>query len=197
MIRRPPRSTLSSSSAASDVYKRQLIHPPVRGRLPRALPKLSQKESEPVRIPSHLPQRVTDLRALHGPARRGLVAELPAVALRKGHDRVRLIQREERLGRHRAVVREASAVVGSRSIQDLEGVVEAVHPELRSRPHDTLPNETSQSSSDRNLLSPERLLSRPTSSGCIIGGEEGRGNPRKCRPPHKVLARRRRRTHSV
>eukprot|EP00658_Telonema_sp_P-2_P022938 TRINITY_DN19186_c0_g1_i1.p1 TRINITY_DN19186_c0_g1~~TRINITY_DN19186_c0_g1_i1.p1 ORF type:complete len:120 (-),score=22.97 TRINITY_DN19186_c0_g1_i1:26-385(-) len=26
MIRRPPRSTLSSSSAASDVYKRQLIH---------------------------------------------------------------------------------------------------------------------------------------------------------------------------
>ena len=27
MIRRPPRSTLSSSSAASDVYKRQGIHP--------------------------------------------------------------------------------------------------------------------------------------------------------------------------
>eukprot|EP00658_Telonema_sp_P-2_P079544 TRINITY_DN7712_c0_g1_i3.p1 TRINITY_DN7712_c0_g1~~TRINITY_DN7712_c0_g1_i3.p1 ORF type:complete len:107 (+),score=7.57 TRINITY_DN7712_c0_g1_i3:131-451(+) len=27
MIRRPPRSTLSSSSAASDVYKRQLIYP--------------------------------------------------------------------------------------------------------------------------------------------------------------------------
>src|SRR5674536_114260 len=26
MIRRPPRSTLSSSSAASDVYKRQLTH---------------------------------------------------------------------------------------------------------------------------------------------------------------------------
>ena len=26
MIRRPPRSTLSSSSAASDVYKRQLLH---------------------------------------------------------------------------------------------------------------------------------------------------------------------------
>ena len=26
MIRRPPRSTLSSSSAASDVYKRQLIY---------------------------------------------------------------------------------------------------------------------------------------------------------------------------
>src|SRR5665648_1278902 len=26
MIRRPPRSTLSSSSAASDVYKRQAIH---------------------------------------------------------------------------------------------------------------------------------------------------------------------------
>eukprot|EP00658_Telonema_sp_P-2_P017894 TRINITY_DN16989_c0_g1_i3.p1 TRINITY_DN16989_c0_g1~~TRINITY_DN16989_c0_g1_i3.p1 ORF type:complete len:109 (+),score=26.52 TRINITY_DN16989_c0_g1_i3:96-422(+) len=27
MIRRPPRSTLSSSSAASDVYKRQVYHP--------------------------------------------------------------------------------------------------------------------------------------------------------------------------
>src|SRR5674536_378221 len=27
MIRRPPRSTLSSSSAASDVYKRQVFHP--------------------------------------------------------------------------------------------------------------------------------------------------------------------------
>src|SRR5664280_3694841 len=27
MIRRPPRSTLSSSSAASDVYKRQLLSP--------------------------------------------------------------------------------------------------------------------------------------------------------------------------
>src|SRR5664279_2402516 len=27
MIRRPPRSTLSSSSAASDVYKRQLLFP--------------------------------------------------------------------------------------------------------------------------------------------------------------------------
>src|SRR5664279_5156191 len=30
MIRRPPRSTLSSSSAASDVYKRQVRIPPVR-----------------------------------------------------------------------------------------------------------------------------------------------------------------------
>src|SRR5664279_5673687 len=30
MIRRPPRSTLSSSSAASDVYKRQLSHSIVR-----------------------------------------------------------------------------------------------------------------------------------------------------------------------
>eukprot|EP00656_Telonema_subtile_P011781 TRINITY_DN15875_c0_g1_i1.p2 TRINITY_DN15875_c0_g1~~TRINITY_DN15875_c0_g1_i1.p2 ORF type:complete len:106 (+),score=26.00 TRINITY_DN15875_c0_g1_i1:70-387(+) len=29
MIRRPPRSTLSSSSAASDVYKRQLDYVPV------------------------------------------------------------------------------------------------------------------------------------------------------------------------
>ena len=28
MIRRPPRSTLSPSSAASDVYKRQLLNPP-------------------------------------------------------------------------------------------------------------------------------------------------------------------------
>src|SRR5664279_6492290 len=43
MIRRPPRSTLSSSSAASDVYKRQLFYrlnvftifmPPLRDRRP-------------------------------------------------------------------------------------------------------------------------------------------------------------------
>src|SRR5664280_3819580 len=31
MIRRPPRSTLSSSSAASDVYKRQLLKPVPKG----------------------------------------------------------------------------------------------------------------------------------------------------------------------
>eukprot|EP00658_Telonema_sp_P-2_P042293 TRINITY_DN30348_c0_g1_i2.p1 TRINITY_DN30348_c0_g1~~TRINITY_DN30348_c0_g1_i2.p1 ORF type:complete len:137 (+),score=27.95 TRINITY_DN30348_c0_g1_i2:142-552(+) len=30
MIRRPPRSTLSSSSAASDVYKRQMQSPPAK-----------------------------------------------------------------------------------------------------------------------------------------------------------------------
>src|SRR5674536_117450 len=33
MIRRPPRSTLSSSSAASDVYKRQLVNPSNRRKL--------------------------------------------------------------------------------------------------------------------------------------------------------------------
>src|SRR5664279_2326473 len=33
MIRRPPRSTLSSSSAASDVYKRQLHRVECRGQL--------------------------------------------------------------------------------------------------------------------------------------------------------------------
>src|SRR5664280_3822683 len=33
MIRRPPRSTLSSSSAASDVYKRQLVENEVRRHL--------------------------------------------------------------------------------------------------------------------------------------------------------------------
>src|SRR5665648_434641 len=31
MIRRPPRSTLSSSSAASDVYKRQSVKLPLKG----------------------------------------------------------------------------------------------------------------------------------------------------------------------
>ena len=36
MIRRPPRSTLDRSSAASDVYKRQAVHrgPSTAGRLP-------------------------------------------------------------------------------------------------------------------------------------------------------------------
>eukprot|EP00658_Telonema_sp_P-2_P037572 TRINITY_DN27016_c0_g1_i1.p1 TRINITY_DN27016_c0_g1~~TRINITY_DN27016_c0_g1_i1.p1 ORF type:complete len:110 (+),score=11.66 TRINITY_DN27016_c0_g1_i1:140-469(+) len=37
MIRRPPRSTLSSSSAASDVYKRQVRQSPVR-LVPSVLP---------------------------------------------------------------------------------------------------------------------------------------------------------------
>src|SRR5664280_942418 len=32
MIRRPPRSTLSSSSAASDVYKRQILHHVMDGK---------------------------------------------------------------------------------------------------------------------------------------------------------------------
>src|SRR5674536_375176 len=48
MIRRPPRSTLSSSSAASDVYKRQLH--------PRAA------------------SQFADLAASVGPARRGLLS---------------------------------------------------------------------------------------------------------------------------
>eukprot|EP00658_Telonema_sp_P-2_P009063 TRINITY_DN13426_c0_g1_i2.p1 TRINITY_DN13426_c0_g1~~TRINITY_DN13426_c0_g1_i2.p1 ORF type:complete len:115 (+),score=31.33 TRINITY_DN13426_c0_g1_i2:146-490(+) len=34
MIRRPPRSTLSSSSAASDVYKRQVPEPPNQRGVP-------------------------------------------------------------------------------------------------------------------------------------------------------------------
>src|SRR5674536_180082 len=37
MIRRPPRSTLSSSSAASDVYKRQVIEWALHGYSPVAL----------------------------------------------------------------------------------------------------------------------------------------------------------------
>src|SRR5674536_57514 len=37
MIRRPPRSTLSSSSAASDVYKRQVIEWVMAGYSPIAL----------------------------------------------------------------------------------------------------------------------------------------------------------------
>src|SRR5665648_911967 len=60
MIRRPPRSTLSSSSAASDVYKRQLEHA-VRGVLGRG------RELVPVLVPAlrqvHL--RVAEHRA-HG-----------------------------------------------------------------------------------------------------------------------------------
>src|SRR5678816_621005 len=37
MIRRPPRSTLDRSSAASDVYKRQVLDPPVPTDLGRAV----------------------------------------------------------------------------------------------------------------------------------------------------------------
>src|SRR5664279_2056205 len=43
MIRRPPRSTLSSSSAASDVYKRQLLH--------RAADLVAEREDPVVRNP--------------------------------------------------------------------------------------------------------------------------------------------------
>eukprot|EP00658_Telonema_sp_P-2_P059272 TRINITY_DN48088_c0_g1_i1.p1 TRINITY_DN48088_c0_g1~~TRINITY_DN48088_c0_g1_i1.p1 ORF type:complete len:156 (-),score=39.53 TRINITY_DN48088_c0_g1_i1:13-480(-) len=38
MIRRPPRSTLSSSSAASDVYKRQLTNMSMAGLVPHPRP---------------------------------------------------------------------------------------------------------------------------------------------------------------
>eukprot|EP00658_Telonema_sp_P-2_P079167 TRINITY_DN7583_c0_g1_i2.p1 TRINITY_DN7583_c0_g1~~TRINITY_DN7583_c0_g1_i2.p1 ORF type:complete len:126 (+),score=10.99 TRINITY_DN7583_c0_g1_i2:74-451(+) len=59
MIRRPPRSTLSSSSAASDVYKRQPKAPPRRpnttielSRKPRPLPRalLRPNSSSPGKI---------------------------------------------------------------------------------------------------------------------------------------------------
>eukprot|EP00658_Telonema_sp_P-2_P047099 TRINITY_DN35633_c0_g1_i1.p1 TRINITY_DN35633_c0_g1~~TRINITY_DN35633_c0_g1_i1.p1 ORF type:complete len:105 (+),score=35.87 TRINITY_DN35633_c0_g1_i1:67-381(+) len=43
MIRRPPRSTLSSSSAASDVYKRQAVG---RKRKPRRMPTAPRREFE-------------------------------------------------------------------------------------------------------------------------------------------------------
>src|SRR5674536_286658 len=42
MIRRPPRSTLSSSSAASDVYKRQLLNEFDLGVASRHLEKVGQ-----------------------------------------------------------------------------------------------------------------------------------------------------------
>src|SRR5674536_357735 len=44
MIRRPPRSTLSSSSAASDVYKRQLETDIVRGRPPAFVARRTRKD---------------------------------------------------------------------------------------------------------------------------------------------------------
>src|SRR5664279_4076340 len=46
MIRRPPRSTLSSSSAASDVYKRQPLDAPARAEVQTGLS--SRFQSDPV-----------------------------------------------------------------------------------------------------------------------------------------------------
>eukprot|EP00658_Telonema_sp_P-2_P048547 TRINITY_DN36923_c0_g1_i6.p1 TRINITY_DN36923_c0_g1~~TRINITY_DN36923_c0_g1_i6.p1 ORF type:complete len:268 (-),score=49.04 TRINITY_DN36923_c0_g1_i6:146-949(-) len=60
MIRRPPRSTLSSSSAASDVYKRQLEH---LAALPHLLPTYSALPQTSGTIPWHtLPQAVDPVR---------------------------------------------------------------------------------------------------------------------------------------
>eukprot|EP00656_Telonema_subtile_P016157 TRINITY_DN18523_c0_g1_i1.p1 TRINITY_DN18523_c0_g1~~TRINITY_DN18523_c0_g1_i1.p1 ORF type:complete len:201 (-),score=50.11 TRINITY_DN18523_c0_g1_i1:253-855(-) len=47
MIRRPPRSTLSSSSAASDVYKRQGCHHPHQPP-PAAAPQSSQEDKDTI-----------------------------------------------------------------------------------------------------------------------------------------------------
>src|SRR5664279_4239867 len=88
MIRRPPRSTLSSSSAASDVYKRQLLlHPAgLRNKFRR-----SRAELRPV-SPGLLGQtRVVGLPERNGQAIGGW-AECPAAARRRrqlgpGNDR--------------------------------------------------------------------------------------------------------------
>src|SRR5450756_3120015 len=45
MIRRPPRSTQSRSSAASDVYKRQLRDPPVAIETGEARPEDGEREA--------------------------------------------------------------------------------------------------------------------------------------------------------
>eukprot|EP00658_Telonema_sp_P-2_P004644 TRINITY_DN11722_c0_g1_i15.p1 TRINITY_DN11722_c0_g1~~TRINITY_DN11722_c0_g1_i15.p1 ORF type:complete len:100 (-),score=16.54 TRINITY_DN11722_c0_g1_i15:553-852(-) len=54
MIRRPPRSTLSSSSAASDVYKRQVqgVQP-----APRVLARKAPKPVQTLPDPEHLRAR--------------------------------------------------------------------------------------------------------------------------------------------
>src|SRR5674536_186112 len=51
MIRRPPRSTLSSSSAASDVYKRQLYATPAQADPGRVT------EANPTRPDPEVPER--------------------------------------------------------------------------------------------------------------------------------------------
>eukprot|EP00658_Telonema_sp_P-2_P009020 TRINITY_DN13412_c0_g3_i2.p2 TRINITY_DN13412_c0_g3~~TRINITY_DN13412_c0_g3_i2.p2 ORF type:complete len:112 (+),score=22.82 TRINITY_DN13412_c0_g3_i2:122-457(+) len=52
MIRRPPRSTLSSSSAASDVYKRQGINAEYGKTTPAAMGNLCAPEDEVSNPPS-------------------------------------------------------------------------------------------------------------------------------------------------
>src|SRR5674536_164233 len=59
MIRRPPRSTLSSSSAASDVYKRQPLH----------IVGASEAESQPVAEPGWLEWLVAESASSPGSAK--------------------------------------------------------------------------------------------------------------------------------
>ena len=62
MIRRPPRSTLDRSSAASDVYKRQMLD-----RQPDAIVfgLMGAKEIDVPRIPADLPVVLINLSLIH------------------------------------------------------------------------------------------------------------------------------------
>ena len=54
MIRRPPRSTLDRSSAASDVYKRQDLDTPVEEMEDAVLASLLNGMDEPLRVSSNV-----------------------------------------------------------------------------------------------------------------------------------------------
>ena len=63
MIRRPPRSTQSRSSAASDVYKRQTLFSPVATTLTKALVKVvatGEKRVESLRLSDAFRAKVID-----------------------------------------------------------------------------------------------------------------------------------------
>src|SRR5665809_172771 len=94
MIRRPPRSTQSRSSAASDVYKRQLPEPPDLDDppLPEAVcePQLGRR-LDPAAAPAGVPQKPSD-DPLARPGELDDLAvallEVLADALELSHDRV-------------------------------------------------------------------------------------------------------------
>eukprot|EP00658_Telonema_sp_P-2_P086052 TRINITY_DN995_c0_g3_i3.p1 TRINITY_DN995_c0_g3~~TRINITY_DN995_c0_g3_i3.p1 ORF type:complete len:173 (+),score=56.27 TRINITY_DN995_c0_g3_i3:116-634(+) len=85
MIRRPPRSTLSSSSAASDVYKRQILYglqrPPLNGQhtVLRADDSTKFDELAPTLLPFYTTNAFETVRISCDPANKQLLAQLGQV----------------------------------------------------------------------------------------------------------------------
>src|SRR5664279_4934635 len=95
MIRRPPRSTLSSSSAASDVYKRQLpVRSPSRCPTCPSVRRLDQHQCSKAHLPTSAPCRAQPPGLLSGqlsPAVDGGVDHVAAVSCRLSATGIRFL----------------------------------------------------------------------------------------------------------